>query len=70
MFDQICVSPQVKRSAIISNKHSIYKLLDKLPNNLRLRIVRNQGIQGKSQKFIELHPSVQSSCQNENFVNY
>ena len=37
MFYQFFVSPQVKRSVIISNKHGIYELLDKLPNDLRLR---------------------------------
>ena len=26
MFDQIFLSPQVKRSLIISNKHAIYEL--------------------------------------------
>ena len=37
MFYQIFFSPQVKRSTIISNKHSIYGLPNKLPNDLRLR---------------------------------
>ena len=37
MFDKIFVSPQVKRIVIISNKHGIYELLHKLPNDLRLR---------------------------------
>ena len=37
MFYQILLSPQVKRSAIISNKHGMYKLPDELPNDLRLR---------------------------------
>ena len=36
MFDQIFVSPQVKRIVIISNKHGIYKLPHELPNDLRL----------------------------------
>ena len=43
MFDQIFYSPQVKRSVIISNKHGIYVLPYKLPNSLRLRILRNLG---------------------------
>ena len=45
MFYQIFVSPQVKRSVIISNKHGMYELRRKLPNTLRL---------GKSQNFMEL----------------
>ena len=32
---QIFLSPQVKRSVIISNKHGIYQSLHELPNNLR-----------------------------------
>ena len=36
MFDQIFLSPQVKRSVIISNKRGIYELPHKLPNDLRL----------------------------------
>ena len=37
VFYQIFLSPEVKRSEIISNKHGIYELPHKLPNNLRLR---------------------------------
>ena len=36
MFDQVFISPQVKRRVIISNKHDIYELPYELPNNLRL----------------------------------
>ena len=51
MFEQILISPQVKRSVMISNKHCIYELPDELSNDLKLRIL------GKSQNFIELLPS-------------
>ena len=54
MFYQIFFSPQVKRIAIISNKHGIYELPHELSNDLRLKILGNQKISGKSQKFIEL----------------
>ena len=54
---------------IISNKHGIYKLPHRLPNDLRLRLLGNWEISGKSQNFIELLPSDQSSSKNENFVN-
>ena len=37
MFYQILLSPQMKRSAIISNKHGISELPQELPNDLRLR---------------------------------
>ena len=48
MFYQILLSPQVKRSGIISNKRGTYELPHELPDNLRLRIL---GISGKSQNF-------------------
>ena len=35
MFDQILLSPQVKQTVIISNKHGIYELPHKLPNEIR-----------------------------------
>ena len=60
MFEQIFISPQVKRSVMISNKHCIYKLPDELSNDLKLRTLGNQEILGKSQDFIELLPSAQS----------
>ena len=42
MFYQILLSPQVKRSAIISLKHGIYELPHELANDLRLlRILGN-----------------------------
>ena len=60
MAEQILLSPQVKRSRIISNG---------LPNDLRLRIFGNQKISGNSQNFIKLLPSAQSSSRNKNFVS-
>ena len=45
MFYQIFLSPQVKRSAILYDEHDIYELPQKLPNDLRLRILGNQQIQ-------------------------
>ena len=41
MFYQIFLSPQVKQSAIISNKHGTYELPHKMSNDLRLRILGN-----------------------------
>ena len=38
---QIFFSPKVKRSLIISNKHGIYKLPHELPNDWRLRNLKN-----------------------------
>ena len=52
MFDRIFLSPKVKRSVIISNKHGIYQLPQKLLNYLRLRILEYQEIPEKSQKII------------------
>ena len=39
MFEEIFLSPQVKRCAIVTYKHGIYELPQELPNDLRLRIV-------------------------------
>ena len=36
MFYQIFLSPQVKRTVIISNKHDVYDLPHELPNDLRI----------------------------------
>ena len=59
MFDQIFYSPQVKRSVIISNKHGMHVLPYKLPNSLRLRILRNLGSILRNLGNIELQPSGQ-----------
>ena len=53
MFYQIFHSPQVKRGAIISNKHGMYELPHEFPNNLRLRVLGNQEKSGESQTFAE-----------------
>ena len=60
MFDQIFLSPHVKRSVIISNKHSMYELPYEFPNDLRLRILGNWEIRAKSQNFIKLLSSAHS----------
>ena len=39
---------------IISNKHGIFKLPHKLPNDLRLNTLGNWEISRRSQNFIEL----------------
>ena len=69
MFYEIFYSPQVKRSAIISDKHGIYMLPHELPNDFRLRFLGNYEKSEKSQNFRELEPSAQSSSQNKNFVD-
>ena len=53
MFYQIFLSPQVKRCAIITCKHGIYKFLHELLNDVRLRILGNEKILGKIINFIE-----------------
>ena len=59
MVGQFILPPQVKRCLIISNTGT-YELLHELPNDLRLRILRNQEISKKSQNFIELLSSAQN----------
>ena len=49
---QIFFSPQVQQSVIISSKHGIYQLLEKLPSDLKLMILRNQERSRKSKNFI------------------
>ena len=63
MVEQIFLSPQVKRSVIISNKCGIYELPHELPNDLRLKILR------KNLKISQNYSPELSSPQNENFVN-
>ena len=41
MFEEIFLSPQVKRIVIISNTHGIYELPRELPNDLRFKILGN-----------------------------
>ena len=41
MVEQFFLSPQVKRSAIITYKHGIYQLSHELPNDLILNILGN-----------------------------
>ena len=62
MFYQFLCSLQVRRCAIISYKHGIYDLPHELPSNLKLRILGNQKISGKS-----LNPKNDSLVPN--FVN-
>ena len=50
-FYQSFLSPQVKRSAIISNKQGVYELPQELPNDLRLR---KQGKIRKISKFTRM----------------
>ena len=62
MFYQIFLSPKVKRSAIISNKHGIYELPHELPNDLRLTNLGSQEIRKvqenlKTSKSYNLVPS-------------
>ena len=63
MFDQIFLSPKVKRSVISSNKHGIYKLPHELLDDIRPRMLESWEISGKSQNVLELLSSAQSSSQ-------
>ena len=42
-----------KKGKQIKKKHGIYELSHELPNSLRLKILGNQEISGKSQNFKE-----------------
>ena len=54
MLQQIFASPQVKRSAIVSNKHGVYELPHELPNVSRPLNLGNYENSGKSQNLLEL----------------
>ena len=54
MFYQIFLLPQVKRSAIISNKQGVYELPHELTNDLGLRIVGNKEKSGESVRLLKL----------------
>ena len=54
MIDQVFCLPSVKRSVIISNKHSIYYLPHELKDGFRHRISGNKEISGKFQNATEL----------------
>ena len=54
MFHQIFLSPKVRRSAIISNKHGIYEFPHELPKDLRHRILGSYEKSEKSENLLEL----------------
>ena len=53
MFYQILVLPKVKRCAITTYKHGIYKIPHELLNDLRLGILANWKISGICLNYIE-----------------
>ena len=69
MLDHIFLSPLVKQSMVISNKHGIYELSLKLLNNLRLNIFGNQEILEKSHNLSELFSLVLSLPPEMNFFS-
>ena len=62
-------SPQIKRKVISSIANLVDELPNKLPNDLRLRILRNKEILGKSQIWVETQPNAQSHFQKLKFGN-
>ena len=69
ILQYISDSAQVKRNLITSIAKLVYELPHELPNNLRLRIFRNQEILKKYKSQIDTQPSVQSPFKNLNFAN-
>ena len=57
MFYQICLSLQVKRCAIVTYKHGIYKLPLELPNDLRIWIVGTIRKVSKPHRMIAQRPA-------------
>ena len=52
--DFLILSPQVKQSVIITNKHSIYELSHELPNDLRVKTQDPRKL-GKISKISKLY---------------
>ena len=67
MFQYRSDSPQVKRNVISSIGNLACELLQELSNDLRLRILVNKEISGKSQIWVETYPSPQSLFYKLNF---
>ena len=68
MVEQLFLSPQVKQSAIISNKYGIHELPHEMPNDL-IRKLSKLGTIKKISKFHRIIASGQYYSQNEDFVN-
>ena len=66
-FYQIFLSPQVKRSMIISNKLGVYVLPHELPNDLRPRILGNKEKSGESPNLLELYTYASLSAKMKSF---
>ena len=69
MFQYRSHSPQVKQNVLSSTGNLVYKLHHELPNDLRLRILGNKEIIGKSQIWVGAQPSAQSLFQKFKFGN-
>ena len=69
MFGQIFLSTQVKRSVINSNRLVHMSCLRIWPMHSDLGYNFNEEVSGKSQNFIELLSSAQSSSRTKNFIN-
>ena len=67
IFKNGALNKDIKCKRKIFRKSS--ELLHELPNNVRHKMLGNQEMLRRSQIFIELWPSSQSSSENENFVN-
>ena len=55
MVEQIFLSPQMKRNAIININWYIREMPNKLPNDLRITILGNYEMSGKSLNFIDYY---------------
>ena len=53
-YSEIFLVLQLKRNVIVSNEHGICKLPKELPNDLKLRKLRNLENPGESQNLLEL----------------
>ena len=54
MFYQVFLSPEVKKYAVITNKHGIYELPHEFPDDLRLRILGNNEKTSKNYTLVPI----------------
>ena len=69
MFQYRFNSLQVKRELISTMKKFVYELPQELPSDVKLRILGDQEILGKSQNWVMTQLSAQSLLQNWSFGN-
>ena len=64
-FSVVSILTQVKRNLTSSIRNFLQEMSQELPSDLRIRILGNRNILGKSQNCIATQPNAQSLLQNK-----